>query len=288
MAGFYVGLRRRAFDRPPAYTDAMIATGYWQDLTSSELAGLDPERTVALLPVSAVEQHGPHLPLATDAIIGEGLVRSLMARGGQGILVLPAQTIGHSLEHTDYPGTLSLSAESLLATWQDLGRSVARTGLRKLVLLNTHGGNIPLVQLAALRLRQELGMLVVRANYFSFGSPAGLFAEDELRHGIHGGEMETSLMLQLRPDLVRREQLADFRALTHEMAARKGLLGPEKPIGFGWMSQDLHEHGVSGNAARADAERGKILLSYLTDKLAALLAECQSLPLATLKESRPY
>jgi len=265
----------------------MIATGYWQDFTSSELVGLDPERTVALLPVSAVEQHGPHLPLATDAIIGEGLVRSMMERIAEGILVLPAQTIGHSLEHTDYPGTLSLSAESLLASWQDLGRSVARTGIRKLVLLNTHGGNIPLVQLAALRLRQEVGMLVVRANYFSFGSPPGLFAEDELRHGIHGGEMETSMLLHLRPDLVRRDALADFRALTHEMGARNGLLGPEKPIGVGWMSQDLHEHGVCGNAARADAARGKILHSYLVDKLVTLLEECRSLPLSTLKGSRP-
>lgn len=266
----------------------MIATGYWQDFTSSELVDLDAERTIALLPVSAVEQHGPHLPLATDAIIGEGLVRSLLGRVPEGLLVLPPQTIGHSLEHTDSPGTLSLSAESLLAAWQDLGRSVARTGIRKLVLLNTHGGNIPLVQLAALRLRQELGMLVVRANYFALGSPPGLFAEDEMRHGIHGGEMETSLLLHLRPDLVRRETLADFRALTHEMAARKGLLGPEKPIGFGWMSQDLSEHGVCGNAARADAERGRILLAYLVDKLVTLLEECRSLPLATLRGSRPY
>lgn len=262
----------------------MIATGYWQDLTPSDLAGLDPEGTVALLPVSAVEQHGPHLPLATDAIIGDGLVRSAMERVNQGVLVLPAMTIGHSLEHVDYPGTLSVSAETLLATWIDLGHSVARTGLRKLILLNTHGGNTPLVTLAALRLRQELGMLVVRANYFAFGSPPGMFADEELRHGIHGGEMETSLMLHLKPALVRREALADFRALTHEMGARKGLLGPEKPIGFGWMSQDLHEHGVCGNAARADAQRGEVLLSYLADRLAALLTECQSTPLSTLRD----
>lgn len=260
----------------------MIATGYWQDLATSDLAGLDPERTVAVLPVSAIEQHGPHLPLATDAIIADGLVRAAMERMPQGVLVLPAMPIGHSLEHVDFAGTLTIGAESLLATWLDLGRSIARTGLRKLVLLNTHGGNIPLVTLAALRLRQELGMLVVRANYFSFGSPPGLFAEEELRHGIHGGEMETSLMLHLKPELVRRAAVADFRALTHEMAARNGLLGPEKPIGFGWMSQDLNEHGVCGNAARADAQRGEILLSYLADKLATLLAECQSMPLATL------
>lgn len=262
----------------------MIATGYWQNLTTSELAGLDPEHTVALLPVSAIEQHGPHLPLATDAIIGEGLVRLAMERVQQGVLVMPALTIGHSLEHVAYPGTLSIAAESLLAVWLDIGRSVARTGLRKLVLLNTHGGNAPLVQLAALRLRQESGMLVVRANYFAFGSPPGLFAQDELRHGIHGGEMETSLMLHLAPTLVRRQALANFRALTHEMAASNELLGPEKPIGFGWMSQDLNEYGVCGNAANADARRGEALLSHLADKLAALLQECRSTPLATLRD----
>ena len=127
-------------------------------------------------------------------------------------------------------------------------------------------------------------MLVVRANYFSFGSPPGLFAEDELRHGIHGGEMETSLLLHQAPDLVRREALANFRALTHEMAARNELLGPEQPIGFGWMSQDLSEHGVCGNAANADAKRGEALLSHLADKLATLLRECQSTPLTTLRD----
>ncbi|HEY0939672.1 MAG TPA: creatininase family protein [Steroidobacter sp.] len=264
----------------------MVATGYWQNLTTTELAGLDPERTVVVLPVSAIEQHGPHLPLATDAIIGDGLVRLAMQRVRQGVLVLPAMTIGHSLEHIDYPGTLSVAVEALLATWLDIGRSVARTGLRKLVLLNTHGGNTPLVQLAALRLRQELAMLVVRANYFAFGSPPGLFAAEELRHGIHGGEMETSLMLHLAPTLVRRESMANFGALTHEMAERNELLGPEKPIGFGWMSQDLNEHGVCGNAANADARRGATLLSHLADKLATLLQECQSTPLATLR-NRP-
>jgi creatinine amidohydrolase len=261
----------------------MIATAYWQDLTTTDFTGLDPENTVVILPVSAIEQHGPHLPLATDAIIGDGLVRLAMERVREGVLVLPAMPIGHSLEHVAFEGTLSIAAESLLATWLDLGRSVARTGLRKLVLLNTHGGNIPLVQLAALRMRQELEMLVVRANYFSFGSPPGLFSEEELRHGIHGGEMETSLMLHLKPELVRRAALADFRALTHEMAARGGLLGPEKPIGFGWMSQDLNKQGVCGNAARADAQRGEALLSYLADKLAALLIECKSMPLASLR-----
>lgn len=261
----------------------MMRTEFWQHLTSTDFAGLDAEATIVLLPVSAVEQHGPHLPLATDALIGEALVAAVMSRVEQGLLVLPAMSIGHSLEHIDFAGTLSISAESLLATWIDIGRSVARAGLRKLVLLNTHGGNMPLVQLAALRLRQECGLLVVRANHAAFGSPPGMFAQDELRHGFHGGEMETSLMLHIQPGLVRRAALSDFNALTHAMAASNQWLGAEKPIGFGWMSQDIHSQGVCGNASLADAQRGEALLTWLADQLALLIGEVKATRLTTLQ-----
>jgi len=261
----------------------MIPTTFWHNLTTTDFSGLDPESTVALLPVSAIEQHGPHLPLATDALVGAGLVRAAMELIGDDLLVLPAIEFGHSLEHADFPGTLSVGAEALLATWIDVGRSVARAGIRKLVLLNTHGGNIPLVQLAALRLRHEMNMLVVRADYFSFGTPPNLFAADELRHGIHGGEVETSLMLHLQPQLVRREALADFSTLSRDMADRNELLGPEKPVGFGWMSQDLNAQGVAGNAVRAEAQSGKILLDYLAQKLAVLIEEVKATPLSPLR-----
>lgn len=258
---------------------------YWQELASPDFAALDPERTLALLPVAAVEQHGPHLPLATDALINEGLLAALRQkpRGSFRVLVLPALTIGHSLEHRNFPGTLSIEAETLLATWLDVGRSVAHAGLRKLVLLNTHGGQTSLVHIAAVRLRAELGLLVARANYFAFGSPPGLFEEDELRHGIHGGEMETSLLLHLRPDLVKMDRAADFRGLPHSLAEQNSVLGVEKPIGIGWMSEDLNRAGVVGNAAAADASRGGELLNHLAGQLETLLGEVAAMPLATLK-----
>jgi len=258
---------------------------YWQDLATPDFEQLDPESTIAILPVAAVEQHGHHLPLATDAIINAGLIQGLLARPRKTtrILVLPAMTVGHSLEHIDYAGTLTVAAETLLASWIDVGRSVARAGVSKLVLLNTHGGQTSLVQLAALRLRVEEGMMVVRANYFAFGSPPGLFAADELKHGIHGGEMETSLLLHLRPDLVRHEALADFTGLPQQLAAKNKVFGAEKPVGFGWMSQDLHASGVVGNAAGADAARGKQLLDYLVDQLAQLIEEVAATPLETLR-----
>ncbi|MET0279523.1 MAG: creatininase family protein [Steroidobacteraceae bacterium] len=261
-----------------------LPCGRWQDFTSGALAQLDVELSIGLLPVAAVEQHGPHLPVGTDALINAALIEALLKRRFPGLLALPAQDIGHSLEHRSFPGTLTIAAEALLATWENIGGSVAACGLRKLVILNTHGGNVPLVQLAALRLRASHRMLVVRANYFAFGSPPGLFEADELRHGFHGGEMETSLMLHLYPHLVHGEARADFDALPRQMAARNQWLGVEKPLGFGWLSQDLHPLGVCGNAARADAARGATLFEHLLEGLEQLLREVAQTPLSTLND----
>ena len=265
--------------------DERLQSGYWQDLTTTDFRLVDPEETVALLPVSAVEQHGPHLPLATDALINEGILRAALERfpPRPTLLVLPALTIGSSLEHVNFAGTLSVEAETLSAVWMDVGRSVARAGIRKLVLFNTHGGQKSLLDLVALRLRAELTMLVVRATYFSFGTPSGLFDANELLHDIHGGEVETSLLLHLRPDLVRRDELQNFSGLAQQLAKRNSLLGAEKPIGIGWLSEDLHPAGVSGNAARADAKRGAEHLAFLADRLITLITEVAATPLSVLK-----
>ncbi len=265
-----------------------MRSGYWQELTTNDFAGLDPEKTIALLPVAAIEQHGPHLPLATDAVINAGIVTEAMQRlpGDLCVLVLPALTVGSSLEHTAYAGTLSVDAETLLATWRQIGACVARAGLRKLVILNTHGGQTALVDMAALRLRAERAMLVVRANYFRFGTPDGVFNAQDLDEDIHGGLVETSLMLHLRPDLVRRDAIEDFSGLPRELAERAGLLGVEKPVGFGWMSQDLHPSGACGNAAGADAEKGRAYLAHIADALVRLLAEVTATSLSTIRNDQ--
>jgi creatinine amidohydrolase len=262
-----------------------VRSGYWQDLTTTDFRLVDPEAVIALLPVAAIEQHGPHLPLGTDALINDGIVRGALERlpPRPALLVLPTLSIGASLEHQSFAGTVSVAADQLSAVWLDVGRSVARAGIRKLVLFNTHGGQKALLDSVALRLRAELKMLVVRATYFSFGTPPGLFDAQETVHDIHGGEVETSLLLHLRPDLVRRDALADFKGLPHELAARHSLLGAEKPVGIGWLSEDLHAAGVCGNAARADAERGAKLLDYLAGRLATLIGEVGATPLTLLK-----
>ena len=262
-----------------------MRSGYWQDLTTADFGRVDAEATVALLPVAAVEQHGPHLPLATDAIINEALVRAALERTPAGVklLVLPAQIVGLSPEHSSFAGTLSIRDTTLLDAWTDIGRSVARTGVRKLIVLNTHGGQKALVDLLAVRLRSELGMLVARTTYFAFGALPGLFDPAEVVHDIHGGEVETSLLLHINPDLVRTAAVADFKGLPHELAARNKLLGAEKPVGIGWRAEDLHPAGACGNAARADGRRGAQHLSYLADRLAALVGEVAATPLTILR-----
>jgi len=262
-----------------------LPSGYWHELTTEDFAAVDAERTVALLPVAAIEQHGPHLPLYTDACIAEGLVAATLDRldDARSLLVLPAMTVGDSMEHAAFPGTLSLSSETLHRAWRELGDSVARAGLRKLVILNTHGGQPQITDLVALDLRRAHGMLVVKANYFAFGVPHQLFDDEELDHGIHGGAVETSIMLHLRPDLVRTEAAENFEPLSLQMAADYRHLGPEGPIGFGWTAQDLNPAGVVGDATRADAEKGRRVLEHAAKGLAELIDEVARFPLANLR-----
>ncbi len=262
-----------------------MQSGYWQDLTTAELAALDPESTVALMPLAAIEQHGPHLPLATDAVIAEAVARALIGRAAAParLLVLPMVAIGHSPEHASFVGTLTARAETLLALWTEIGGSAAAAGVRKIIMLNAHGGQKSLVDIVATRLRALHGALVVRANTFSAGAPPGLFDARELSLGLHGGDVETSLMLHLRPDLVRRERIRDFVGLPEQLADRGGVLGAEKPFGFGWMSEDLHPDGVVGRASQASAEKGARCFEHIVDRLARLVAEVAAMPLSTLR-----
>ena len=243
-------------------------------MCTTDFARVDADRTIALLPVAAIEQHGPHLPLSTDAVINEGVVRLAMQRlpADSSVLVLPALNVGDSLEHTTFKGTLSVDMQALLGSWLSIGHSVARAGVRKLVIFNSHGGQRAHVDQVALRMRVECSMLVVRANSFLLGVPPGLF-DDELAHDLHGGAVETSLMLHLRPDLVRHEALADFPSAGRARAAPGAVLDFEGAAGLGWMMQDVNPDGACGNAAAASADKGARLLDHLAARLVALLGE---------------
>ncbi len=263
---------------------------YWQDLTTRDFAGLDAGRAIALLPVAAIEQHGPHLPVSVDATIADGLlaeIRPLMPPDSS-VLVLPLQAVGKSNEHAGFPGTLTLSAETLIRLWTEIGESVARAGIRKLVIFNSHGGQPQIADIVARDLRVRLGMFVVMANWYKLGEPEGLFPPDELKWGIHGGSVETSLMLHFRPDLVRRDQLRDFRSAAQDMAASNQALGAHGNVGFGWMIQDLNPAGACGNALDADAERGARIAAFVARRMVTLLDEVGRFPLDRLKPAGEF
>ncbi len=245
----------------------------WAALTSPDLAGLAGEASVAILPVGAVEQHGPHLPLGADAMIAEGLAARALGRlaGDGAALVLPTQQIGESAEHGSFPGTLSHEAETLLAAWSEIGASLARCGVFKLVIVNAHGGQPQIVDLVAKRLRTRHAMLVVRANYMTWPPPPGLVDDDERAHGHHGGLCETSMMLALRPELVRMDEAADFPSRARSLAARRRRFGHGGRLGFAWRAEDLNPRGVVGNAAAATADLGEALLDHFAGVLAQLI-----------------
>ncbi len=190
----------------------MLPTKFWAEMSWRDFPDADMSKVVAVLPVAAIEQHGPHLPVGVDTFINEGYLERAVARvpADLPVLFLPLQAIGKSNEHIEFPGTLTFSAETLTRAWTEIGESVARTGCRKLIFVNSHGGNVPIIDIVARELRVRRRMLAVHASWHRFGYPEGLFSARERAHGIHGGDAETSLMLAFRPETVRMGEARDF------------------------------------------------------------------------------
>lgn len=264
----------------------MAFSFYWQDLTATEIQRCVSDRTVALLPLGAIEQHGPHLPLSTDLDIALGLTRAAAARlpADAPLLILPPVAIGLSLEHSRFPGTLSLEPETAIASLVQIGESVAAAGIKRLLFFNSHGGNRQVIDLAALKLRAKLGLLVVKANYFRFSPPEHLLCSQELRHGLHGGTLETAMMLHLFPDKVRQSQLRDNDSLGTRMEQTFTQLGPEAAASFAWMGQDLNARGVVGRAAEASPKLGAELVAHFAEALVQTIDETARFDLGWLTD----
>ena len=260
----------------------------WVEMTWEDFRRGDPVGWIAVLPIAAVEQHGPHLPLGTDVQIGAAYLaraRELLA-AELPVSFLPMLSIGTSGEHRAFPGTLSFSAETLLRMCAEIGESVHRAGVRKLVIVNSHGGNGSAMDLVARDLRVRLGMLAVACSWFGFGYPQGLFTDQEQVHGIHAGAIETSIMLAACPDLVRGDRLQRFESEGNQMEREFRHLGIDRPARLAWMSQDLNASGAMGDAKAASAETGKEVVDHGARAFAELVAEVDRFDLDRLK-SRP-
>ena len=264
---------------------------FWADLCTRDFARLDPARTIAVLPVAATEQHGPHLPLSVDTVLADGIVAASLPHlpADLSVLFLPTQAVGLSPEHARFPGTLTLKAETVLRLWTDIGESVAAAGVRKLLLFNSHGGQVSVLDLVARDLRARLNLLVYSCSWFKLplhdaqGQDLNaLFSAEEHRFGIHGGEIETSMMLALAPARVQMSQAQNFVSTAQARAQQFPILGNGRSAKLGWQTQDYHSAGAVGNAAAATAAKGEALVQAAGRALAQLLAELDALPLSTL------
>jgi creatinine amidohydrolase len=260
----------------------------WTAIHWPDMAGSEPERWIAVLPLAATEQHGPHLPLGTDVMIGEAYlarVRELLPASIPATF-LPQQTIGISTEHLDYPGTLTLPTDVALKTWMALGEGVARAGIKKLVMVTSHGGNSAAMTLVAQDLRAQHGLLVVTTSWSRLSAADGLFSAEELRHGIHGGAAETSIMLARYSHTVNKVAIADFRANSIAIEKEHRWLSAQRPAPFAWQAQDLHASGAIGDATQASAEMGERLLDHGARAFCELLADVDKFDPEIFRNSR--
>lgn len=263
-----------------------LPSRHWQDLKTTDFQRLAQDgtlqRTVAVLPVAATEQHGPHLPLGVDTILLEAVLQQALEQLSPGlpVLVLPTQAIGFSPEHSAFAGTLGFSAGTLIRIWTEIGEAVARTGVRQLLLINGHGGQVGVMDIVGRDLRARLGLTVWSSSWFSLPQPAevaALFPAREHRYGIHAGDTETSMMLALRPELVDLSAARDFESASEARAGRYTLLADGRSAKLSWAMQDYNADGAVGNAAAASAEKGRAVIDAAAGQLAMLIAEVAAL-----------
>lgn len=228
----------------------------WQDIDTMP----DKQDVVLIQPVGAIEQHGPHLPLAVDSALGTAVVGRALAELSHQVpaYALPPLCYGKSNEHWHFPGTITLSASTLMAVLMDVAESVYRAGFRKLVLLNSHGGQPQVLEIVARDLHQAHADFMV-FPLFAWNVPheaGAMLSEKEKQLGIHAGDAETSLMLAILPDQVRMD-----KAQAEYPPVSEGLLSMEGKLPFAWTTQDLSRSGVLGDPTVATVEKGEKMLA---------------------------
>lgn len=260
---------------------------FWADIKAGDFNRIREVDAVAVVPVGAIEQHGPHLPLSTDTVLAETIAAEAARRVTRAtVLVLPVVAYGKSDEHLSFPGVLTLDARTLGDVLLQIGKGVARSGIRRVVFLNAHGGNVPVLQIVSRALRIESGMLSVTAGWMSMGYPPGLVTPLELQEGIHGGFVETAAMLHVRPDLVDMSRAKHFVPASQAVAEANQVFRMMGPVSAGWVAEDLHPAGVAGDAASASAEAGKAIVEHAATRYATLLEEVAAHPIDTIEALR--
>lgn len=268
---------------PESGTGAGTGHGHlFADLTTDQVRDLGPEALV-VQPIGAIEAHGPHLPLTTDALMAEEIAGRVAEDAPDTWWFLPTLAYGRSIEHAHAPGTITLSTRTALATLDDIGRSLASSGVRRVVFLNTHGGNSSLLDVASRDLRQAYGLMVFTVSPIKVGLNPAVSGRE---HGVsvHGGADETSIMLHLAPHLVRMHLAARCIPAWHEHAENIRFGGS---VGFAWLASDLSPSGVGGDPTSATADWGAQLVKQIVRQTRAEFAEIENFHFSRAR-NRPF
>ena len=253
---------------------------YWREM-SSRAFGDAAKDWIAVLPLAATEQHGPHLPLGVDSMIAEGMIQECVRvlPANAPVTFLPIQQICKSNEHIDFAGTLTLDWKTVIDTWIAIGESVLRAGLRTLVIVTSHGGNIAPMEIAARELRQRHGMRVITTSWGRLGRWLEIYQYDGPIVDIHAGLSETSLMLALRPDLVDMDQARDFPSAQTALGQATQKLGYHgAAANIAWLAQDLNAQGAVGDAFAATMEDGQRDIAAVGEGFCALISDILGMP----------
>lgn len=246
-------------------------TRYLTHLTSPEIAALDKTEGVVILPIGAVEQHGAHLPVLTDTLIATRTLDAALAALPDNVRAwaLPPINYGKSNEHVNFPGTITLSSQTLIAVLHDIAKSLERAGFRRLAFLNGHGGNIGLIDMTARDIRVETGLMCFCIHGMQHLDPPFEMSEREQVYGFHGGEAETSLILALEPEMVKMEHAVTTYAEFPDTDTPLFFFGRASAV---WMAEDWSDTGIYGDATLGTAEKGEALLAASVKNLGKLFA----------------
>ena len=262
---------------------------YWADYTSQELAQWAVHGAIAVVPVAAIEQHGPHLPVSVDTCIIDGIIKQISQQLHASdkpppVLFLPTMQFGKSNEHAQYPGTITLSVKTLICVWMEIGECIAKSGFKKILFFNSHGGQASVMDIVTRDLRAELDVIAMHCNWYMLGAPEGMYSAHELRFGIHAGDMETSMMIALDAANIQHDKITNFKSSSEQLLQdgfKQLQVSPAAKIA--WQTQDLNPAGAAGDATLATAEKGHETIAYVAKEFIGVLLEIHALPLSYLK-----
>lgn len=256
-------------------------------LASDPVQETVPDNLIAVLPLGAHEQHGPHLPFETDTIIADGIAARLADNLPEHITArfLTTEPVGYSVEHMDVEGSRTLAFSEAVNRWVGIGENLCAANIRKLVILNAHGGNSPLATIVATELRARLGMLAVATHWTRFGIPGELISPEQKHLDIHAGYIETSVMLALAPELVHMDKAQNFTNVQGQLIEDYQYLRAYGPHAFGWMMSDLNKQGAAGNALRANAQDGEKIIAHAIKGLSGLMEDVHRFDISAFGEA---